>query len=302
MEKVSFDVVIVGAGSAGSVTAFTLCKKGFQVALVERKAKEIIGKKVCGDAVSADSFNISGIPKPGGEERKQVFKGLDLYSPNMKSKLRIKTDDFRGYIIDRRLFGQRLLKLALDAGAQLFEKRHVTGIIHNKNQILGIKAKVLDNRKNEDFKGKLVVDASGSSAVIRRKLSPALAGFIESKISKKDTYFGYREIRNVQQPLEDPEYLRIYLNQKSAPKGYIWVFSRGEGTQSSVNVGVGGAAGYNFDFRAQFEKYVHGNPFFTNSEIIDQGSGYVPRRRAIDSLVTNGLVLAGDAACQVNPL
>ncbi|MFX0064535.1 MAG: geranylgeranyl reductase family protein [Candidatus Hermodarchaeota archaeon] len=302
MTKDSFDIVIVGSGSAGAVTAFKLCKKGFQVALIERKEKNTIGKKICGDAMDEKAFDTSGIPKPAGEERKQLVKGLDLYSPSMKTKIRIETDDYRGYIIDRHLFGQRLLKLALDAGAQLFEKRHVTGIIHNKNQILGIKAKVLDNRKNEEFKGKLVVDASGSSAVIRRKLSPELAGFIEPKISKEDTYFGYREIRNVQQPLDDPEYLKIYLNQEYAPKGYIWVFPREEGNQYSANVGLGGAAGYNFDFRAQFEKYIQENPLFINSEVLDQGSGYVPRRRAIDSLVTDGLVLAGDAACQVNPL
>ncbi|MFX1538227.1 MAG: geranylgeranyl reductase family protein, partial [Promethearchaeota archaeon] len=281
---------------------FKLCKKGFQVALIERKDKNAIGKKVCGDAVSEKAFDTSGIPKPTGEERKQLVKGLDLYSPSKRTKFRIETEAFQGYIIERYLFGQRLLKLALDAGAQLFERRHATGVLHDTNQITGVAVKALDSQSREEFKVNLVVDASGSSAVLRRKLPPELAGFIEPTIRKEDNYFAYREIRNVQQPLEEPEYLKIYFEQEFAPKGYVWIFPRGEGAEDSVNAGIGGAASGNTNFRNQFDKYAQENPLFKNSKIIDQGSGTVPRRRAMDSLVTDGLVLAGDAGCQVNPL
>ncbi|MFX0090217.1 MAG: geranylgeranyl reductase family protein [Candidatus Hodarchaeota archaeon] len=298
----SFDVVIVGAGSAGCVTAFNLCKKGFQVALIERKTKNTIGKKVCGDAISELSFDVSGIPKPIGEEKKQTIKGLDLYNPNMKTKIRVETDTFQGYILDRYLFGQRLLKLALDIGAQLFTRHHATGFLHDTNRITGVSTKALDSQKRELFKAPLTVDASGSSAVLRKKLPPELTGFIEPKIREEDNFFAYREIRNVQQPLDDPKYLKIYLDHKSAPKGYIWIFPRGEGIEDSVNVGLGGASTGQFNFRAEYKKYVQKHPLFINSQIIDQGSGKVPRRRAIDCLVTDGFVLAGDAGCQVNPL
>jgi digeranylgeranylglycerophospholipid reductase len=178
MSSKSFDVVIVGAGSAGTATAFKFCSKGFQVALIERKEKNAIGRKICGDMVTKKAFRISGVPKPTGEERKQRVKGLDLYSPSQKTKFRIELDAFQGYIIDRYLFGQRLLKLALDAGAHLFERRHATGILHDTNQITGVAVKALDSQSREEFKAKLVIDASGSSAVLRRKLTPELSGFI----------------------------------------------------------------------------------------------------------------------------
>ncbi|MFX0091335.1 MAG: geranylgeranyl reductase family protein [Candidatus Hodarchaeota archaeon] len=302
MTSSSFDAVIVGAGSAGCATAHSLCKKGFQVALIERKNKDIIGKKVCGDAIGERAFDMSGIPKPVGEEKKQSVKGLDVYCPNKKSKFRIEIDDFQGYIIDRYLFGQRLLNLALDAGAQLFARRHATGILHNINQICGVVAKALDSKKREEFNAKLVIDASGSSAVLRRKLPPELAGFIEPKIREEDNYFAYREIRTVQQPLDEPEYIKIYFELNYAPRGYVWIFPRGEGAEDSINTGLGGAPTGNVNFKAQFEKYIQNHPLFINSKIIDQGSGKVPRRRAMDSLVTDGFVLAGDSACQVNPL
>ncbi|MFX1255824.1 MAG: geranylgeranyl reductase family protein [Promethearchaeota archaeon] len=298
----SFDVVIVGAGSAGTATAFKLCSKGFQVALIERKDKNAIGRKICGDMVTKKAFRVSGIPKPTGEERKQLVKGLDLYSPSQKTKFRIELDAFKGYIVDRYLFGQRLLKLALDAGAQLFERRHATGILHDTNQITGVAVKALDDQSREEFRAKLVIDASGSSAVLRRKLPPELAGFIEPTIRKEDNHFAYREIRNIKQPLEEPEYVKIYFEQKIAPKGYVWIFPRGESAYKSVNAGLGGWTSGHFNFKTQFRHYIQNHPLFKNSEIIDQGSGYVPRRRPMDSLVTNGLVLIGDAGCQVNPL
>ncbi|MFX0066360.1 MAG: geranylgeranyl reductase family protein [Candidatus Hermodarchaeota archaeon] len=302
MSSKSFDVVIVGAGSAGAVTAFKLCNKGFQVALIERKDKNAIGRKICGDMVTEKTFDTSGIAKPTGEERKQLIKGLDLYSPSQRRKFRIEIEAFQGYIVERYLFGQRLLKLALDAGAQLFERRHATGILHDTRQITGVTAKALNSQTREEFKAKLLIDASGSSAVLRRKLPPELAGFIEPTIRKEDNHFAYREIRNVKQPLEEPEYAKIYFEQQIAPKGYIWIFPRGEGTYKSVNTGLGGWASGHSNFKTQFRHYIQKHSLFKNSEIIDQGSGFVPRRRAMDSLVTNGLVLVGDAGCQVNPL
>ena len=53
MNKFESDVIVIGAGTAGSVAAFTAAKKGLKTIILERKAKEDIGNKVCGDGVGS---------------------------------------------------------------------------------------------------------------------------------------------------------------------------------------------------------------------------------------------------------
>jgi len=50
-----YDVIISGAGPAGSKSAELLAKKGFKVALIE---KDINWRKPCGGAVNAETFDL----------------------------------------------------------------------------------------------------------------------------------------------------------------------------------------------------------------------------------------------------
>ena len=68
----NYDVIITGAGTAGSVLAAGLATRGFKVALLDRQPKEKIGVKVCGDATSTAHFDrikpIVKIEAPKGDE------------------------------------------------------------------------------------------------------------------------------------------------------------------------------------------------------------------------------------------
>jgi len=108
----------------------------------------------------------------------------------------------------------------------------------------------------------------------------------------------YREIRfNVE---SDSDFSEIYLNQQTAPGGYYWIFHKGEG-KANVGVGVQMKEGY-LKPKAQLYKHVLSRREFKNSKIIHGGGGIVPTRRPLDCLVANGIMLAGDAACLVNPI
>jgi len=115
-----FDVVVVGAGTAGTIAARFAAKKGLSVCLIDRKEKHQIGDKICGDAVGNEIFDFLNINHPKNEELSCYIKGAKIYSPNLKKCITLVDPKQAGYIINRLEFGQRLLNEALDAGVAQF--------------------------------------------------------------------------------------------------------------------------------------------------------------------------------------
>ena len=168
-----FDVVIIGAGSGGCLAAKTVAKAGFKVCMIDRKAKQDIGDKVCGDAIGKHHFDNIGLAHPSGEELEQKIEGIKVYSPDMKTVVTVKGEGVHGYLVNRQLFGQRLLKEAKDAGANLSDSTVVTEPIIKAGYIVGVLAKNLKTGEKIEFSAQVVVDASGHSAVLRTD-NPAL--------------------------------------------------------------------------------------------------------------------------------
>ncbi len=54
--------------------------------------------------------------------------------------------------------------------------------------------------------------------------------------------------------------------------------------------------------KAQFYENILLLPMLEGSSVIDAGTWYDPTRRPLDCMTGNGIVIVGDAACQVNPI
>ena len=296
MEK--YDVAVVGAGTAGCTAAKVLASKGFNVCLIDRKDKNSIGDKVCGDAVGRHHFDNLGLPYPTGEEKEGDIKGVKIYSPDRKTVFRIQGYGLTGFMINRYLFGQRLLKYALDEGAVLKDNIHVSAPIIEDGYVKGVLTTDIKTGEKMKILSKVTVDASGVSAVIRRKVPPEIS--VDTEISREDKVICYREIRQLNRDVDEPDFCEIYLDLTAAPGGYYWIFPKSD---RRVNVGLGVASTPNHpNPKSQFYKYVLSNPLFDSSSMIHGGGGIVPTRRPLDSLVGNGIVFIGDAGCQVNPV
>lgn len=295
MEK--FDVVVVGAGTAGCITAKTIAKAGVRVCLVERKRKEDVGKKVCGDAIGKHHFENLGLEKPKGKELERKIIGIRVYSPNMKTWFDIKGEGLHGYIVNRHMFGKRLLKEALDAGAEFREQTQVLEPIIEHCFLSGVLARDMQSREKLKLFGNVVVDASGFSAVLRKKLPSSIG--IDNEIDMRDVEVCYREIRQLKEEFQQ-ELCEIYLNQTMAPKGYSWIFPESD---AKVNVGLGVAMMHNFpNPRSQLYAHVLSMPLFKGSRVLEGGAWYVPTRRPLYCMVGNGVLVVGDSACQANPI
>ncbi|MBS7615083.1 NAD(P)/FAD-dependent oxidoreductase, partial [Candidatus Bathyarchaeota archaeon] len=293
-----YDVIVVGAGTGGSMTAKTVASKGFSVCLVDRKDRNTIGQKVCGDAIGKHHFDNLGLKYPSGREKEGDIIGINVHSPDLQTVFRIVGEGLTGFMINRYLFGQRLLKDALDAGAELFDSTHVLEPIIDDRKVKGVEARLLKEEAKTKILGNVVVDASGVSAIVRSQLPPEIG--LETNVRNEDTVVCYREIRELKEQVDEPTFCEIYLDLEKAEGGYYWIFPEGN-TKVNVGLGVAAVKGHP-NPKDMLYKHVLTMPMFRNSTLIHGGGGIVPTRRPLDSLVGNGIVVVGDAGCQVNPI
>lgn len=293
-----FDVVVVGAGTAGCLAAKTAAEAGLKVCVVDRKSREQIGAKVCGDAMGEHHFKNVGLEKPNGSELEQRIGGVQIFSPDMNTVFTIEDKDFVGYLLNRRLFGQWLLGLALNAGATLMDSTMCLKPKISKDFVAGVSAKDLKSSKTVDLESKVVLDASGFMGVIRQKLPEHM--MIEREIAKEDVEACYREIRQLKQETDQSKYCEIYLNNNVSPGGYVWVFPK---SSTRVNAGLGVCMRGKFpNPKDRFCKSVLTRSTFEGSLLLEGGVWWDPTRRPLDNLVGNGVAVLGDAAALVNPI
>lgn len=118
------------------------------------------------------------------------------------------------------------------------------------------------------------------------------------KIDREDIITCYREIRSASSEIKD-KYGKIYLSQEKAPGGYYWIFPM----KKTINTGIGVQIKPGFpDPKKNFYSYVVDKPILKSTEIIHSGGWIVATRRPLSKLVGNGVLIVGDAACQVNPM
>src|SRR4030066_1494234 len=101
--NMKYDVVIVGAGTAGCLAAKTIAEAGLKVCIVEAKRREAIGEKICGDALGEHHLKELGLEKPQSGELEKRIEGIQIYSPDQNTIFTIAHEDFIGYLLNRRL-------------------------------------------------------------------------------------------------------------------------------------------------------------------------------------------------------
>jgi geranylgeranyl reductase family protein len=298
VELDNFDVIVVGAGTAGCLAAKTTAEAGFNVCLVDCKNREEIGEKVCGDALGEHHLKFLGLEKPQGGELEKRIEGIRIYSPDLKTVFTIEHEDFVGYLLNRHLFGQWLLRKALDGGSTLMDSMKCLKPIVESGFVTGVLVKNLKTGNDVRLKSKVVVDASGFFGVVRKKLPNEFG--IDGSVDNEDVEACYREIRQLKQETENTKYCEIYLNQKVSPGGYFWIFPKGG---ARVNAGLGICMREGFpNPKNQFYNRVLDRRMFDGSLLLNGGAWYDPTRRPLDNMVGNGVAIIGDAACLVNPI
>ncbi len=282
-----FDLIVVGAGPAGSMAAKTAASSGLRVALLEKRQE--IGSPVrCAGGVSR--WRLSKMIKPDSAWIDSEVKGARVYSPD-GSNITISENrepDEVGYILDRKIFDRALALEAAQAGAEIFVKTSAVGLLKKNGALSGVCAKSSGNILN--LEAPLIIGADGIESKVGR-----YAG-IDTTLKPTDIEVCIQFL--IRDDNIDDDYCEFYLGNTIAPGGYVWSLPRGK---SLANVGV----------CAQGSRHSSGmamkllNDFIKNhmpkAKIIEMVAGGVPASGRIKSTTADGVMLVGDAARQSDP-
>lgn len=286
--KDSYDIVVVGAGPAGSITAKTAAQKGLDVLLIEKRQE--IGDPIrCAEGVG--KVNLKQHIEPSEQWVCAEVKGSRIYSPDgtMVEMSEEMSGGEVGYVLERKVFDRALANEAAKAGADVMVKTRATGLIMEDGFVRGIKAMHLGEEYT--IRSKIVVGADGMESKIGR-----WAGIDTSvKPSDMETCAQY-----LMSGIDvDQEYCQFYLGNEIAPSGYIWIFPKGNG---KANVGIGILGSESGDKRAVDYLNDFIEKEMPDGKIIEMVVGGVPVSGTIERTIANGLMLVGDSARQSDPI
>ncbi|PSK92817.1 geranylgeranyl reductase family protein [Murinocardiopsis flavida] len=306
-ESADADVIVVGAGPAGSTAAYYLAQSGLDVLVLEKSA--FPREKVCGDGLTPRAVKqliAMGITF----EDPAWVKNHGLRIIGGGTRLELPWPDLAAYpsyglVRTRQDFDQILVNQAVKAGATLMERTTVTAplIDARSNRIVGVQAKNSD-REPVTYRAPLVLAADGNSS----RLSVAMG------IRKRDDRpMGVAVRTYFTSPRHDDDYLESWLElwDKSSGKdvllpGYGWVFGVGDGT-SNVGLGIlnSTASFKDVDYRKLLRRWADSMPeewgFTEDNQVgpirgaaLPMGFNRVPH-------YSRGMLLLGDSGGMVNP-
>ncbi|MEM3341564.1 MAG: NAD(P)/FAD-dependent oxidoreductase [Thermoplasmata archaeon] len=304
VKEYTCDVVVVGAGPAGSLAARFAAEGGLKVFVLEKRQE--IGVPVrCGEGIAKVWLDEASIkPDPYwivNEVSKARVVAPDGGSVLMDAEL---MGSECGYVVDRTLFDQTLASEAAREGVEFLLKTSATGLIYERRKA--------ENGEERDIVAGVKARRMGEEIIIWSKIVVACDGF-ESMVARWAGIDTSLKPTDVNSCFEyhmvgidvDRDVNEFHVGNEIAPGGYVWVFAKGE---HEANVGIGvmlsrtmekrmkGAARYYLD------KFISSKPNLNKGQAIREFAGAVSLCKPLERTVADGLMVCGDAARMIDPL
>lgn len=299
MIKNHYNVIVVGAGPAGSTAAICLVKAGYDVLLIDKK--KFPRDKSCGDGLTRMSAKLLHDLGLWGEfSGFQKIRGVKIFVDKEGCQEFIYPNDLiepaHGIVVPRFVLDNILCKKAVESGAQLLENCAFRNLIYDDDQcVSGVR---LSN--GEEYFSDLVIGADGAASMIAYETNLAITPKSEIGFGIRGYFHGVTGLKNN---------LEIYLpvldsSDKYVLPSYGWVFPVND---SLVNIGIGLTSKQESDnvhsIMDQFvQKLVDSDERFSNAKPVSKYMG-APMRFDFAPLRSfkPGLLLAGDAAGMISP-
>jgi len=274
-----FDVIIVGAGPAGSLLAYYLAIHNINALIIDKK--KLPRNKICGGGLTRRSMNT--LPFDVSEVIESYTRSVSISVHNRIFFHHTSTFPIMGMVM-RDKFDCFLLKKAMDRGATLMDETAFRSMTPESG-LLNVKA------SKGIFKSKILVGADGVHSRVAKALElntthRRMVG-LESEI--------YVDRKNI---------FHIFVNSAEfdfgiIPEGYGWIFPK----KDHLSIGVVTLKKNIDGMKQHLYRYLESKKLLDNSTIMSSKGWMIPYGTSTEMLLANekGL-LVGDAAGLTDPI
>jgi digeranylgeranylglycerophospholipid reductase len=283
-----YDLVVIGAGPAGSMAARVASHYGFKTLVLEQR--RIVGyPSHCAGGILSLILDKMGLIPIVQSSICTLIENIDINSPGGHRALH----SFRkpiGYIVHRPLFDQLLMQDAQKRGAEVRTQTRAIGLEGDRHVFHEVVIK--SGNELQKIKTKLIIGADGIAANVAK-----WAGLSVSH-QYLGSGFGYNA--DYVKDLSRDTVEIYFLN--ALPGGYAWIFPQGP---EAANVGVGGYNNGTY-MRKIFNWFKMRHPVASQklraARLIDYTGGILPGSKVPRRTTFNYGLIVGDAANQVDYL
>ena len=287
------DVLVAGGSTTGCFFARKMAEQGYKVIVADALPAHRVGEHLPVFHVDKPKFDELGIPRPGPGDEDYIgeFAAGSYYPPSGQYKMRgdpsqhIVYADYPFLVCRLPQFIQRLRAWCMDAGVEFLDETEFKDLIYCRHGVRG--AHLIGPDGEITVYARLVADCSGGSAVVRRALrKPTPVEDFEA--GPRDRMFVILK------------FLKLKYPEREAPRrAEHWAYYKGwiglaEKPDEAI-IGVGASLSYEYAEKCM-ERFLSAVEM-PEGKIIREERGSLPYRRPPYSLVDNGFVALGDAAC-----
>ena len=290
-----FDVIICGAGPAGSTCALALADSGLRVAVLEKKS--FPRAKTCGDAVAAY------VPKVLATIDSSLTTSLEHFTEKVSvNTCRLVAPNQRAF--DLRFSQTGFISRRIDWDNFLFEKASAQNncsffLNHTIKAVTITSDGVTVIAGNTEFKGRLVIGCDGAHSVVSRKITG-------TRLDPEHHCGAVRAYYSNVSGIPDHTF-EIHLVKDLLP-GYFWIFPV---KNNLANVGLGvlsvAISKQKINLHTSLKKVVEEIPYisdrFRSAQRIGKIEGFgLPLGSRKVPMSGDCFMLCGDAASLIDPL
>ncbi|GAB3244656.1 geranylgeranyl reductase family protein [Kineosporia babensis] len=297
----STDLLVVGAGPAGSAAAAWAARSGLNVVLADKET--FPRDKTCGDGLTPRA--IAELDRLGLSEWLADFpvnRGLRACGFGQELQLPWPGGSLpgRGSAVPRTVLDNRIREEALASGARGVENARAIDVLRDGNRVIGVVFAGGKDKPNFTIGCRRLVVADG----VRSQL-----GRVLGREWHQNTAFGVAARAYIKSGRSEDEWITSHLELRGAQNellpGYGWVFPLGDG---EVNIGVGALATEKRPADVHLKDLIgvyaglrrddwelEGEPRAVRSAMLPMGG-------AVSGVAGSNWALIGDAAGCVNPL
>jgi geranylgeranyl reductase family protein len=284
--KLKYDVIVVGAGPAGSTAAKFLSERGTKVLLLDKS--KFPRDKPCGGGLTTKVLQRFKYTKDLVDS---YSYGGCVYSSSLKYKVEVEREEPILAMVLRKKFDYGLVKLAIDAGTTFIESKKVEDV-----KILNDRAKLLLS-DGSCLECELVIGADGVWSTVAKKSGITRSKDVGTSLLQEIPV----SVKTLNDHFTEKRYCYLHL-KVGGIAGYGWVFPK----KKHVNIGVGEirSSKTRANLKEVYKKYVE---ILKKSKIIPEDlkigkvkGGALPIH-PVQKTYGDRILLCGDAAGLINP-